>query len=74
MKKQTVGELRALIANLADETPIVTPVSDHNYCYAALTLGTALFGKDEDEITEDYGEKDTPEAEHGQRRQVLIVG
>ena len=68
----TVEELRTLIADAPGETIVVTFGEDHSYrrvdnwCFT-----TGLFS--ESEITEDYGEEMTPEADYGKRTPVLLL-
>jgi hypothetical protein len=68
----TLGEFRRLTADLSDDVRILVPAPDHSYDRAQINVGTALFS-DDGEITEDYGEEDTPEAQFGKRHNVLVI-
>lgn len=67
----TVGQLRKLIQDIPDDTPIVAPYVDHSLLPVQCAMGTGLFAG---VWTRDYGEEATPEKVHGKRTAVLIVG
>lgn len=67
-----IKELKAIIAGLPDETPIVSPGSDHSYRPASAEATTALLER-RNQWTEDYGEDTTPEKEYGKRMRVVVV-
>jgi hypothetical protein len=58
--------------NVPDDALVVVPGDDHSYREANVHVTTALVGK-RGHITEDYGEKSTPEAEYGKRTNVVVV-
>lgn len=66
-----VGQLRELIKNLPDTTPILQVSSDHSYTGVSAEVTTALHGNGF--WTEDHGEGVTPEAEYGKRFQILLI-
>lgn len=68
-----VGDLKRLLADLPDDTPLLRPAGDHGYREAAVSVGTAL-REGRGQWCEDHGEALTPEAVHGPRATVLIVG
>jgi hypothetical protein len=67
-----VGKLKALIANLDDDMPILVPCDDHEYCEAGCEISTALNFKGR-RYNEDHGDEVTPSEFWGERVQVLIV-
>jgi hypothetical protein len=68
----TVAKLKAAIADLPDDTPVLMPAEDHSYRLASFWPTTAL--QKGRSWTEDYGEETTPEAEWGKRVDVFVVG
>ena len=69
-----VGQLKKLIQNVSDdEVKILVPSSDHCYQSAGITVSTALFDKQSNLWTKDYGETMTPEKEYGKRLVVLVI-
>ena len=78
-----VSELKALLENCPDGSPIVIAGEDHSYVEVEVVLTTALLEEGTFEgmrkgyrvhITEDHGEQMTPEAEYGERFNVVLVG
>ena len=67
----SVKELKEIIAGLPDETPVVSPGSDHSYRPASAEATTALMER-RNQWTEDYGEDTTPE-KYGKRMKVVVV-
>jgi hypothetical protein len=72
MKAITAKRLREWLANVPDDALLVQPASDHSYRPVSVAKATALFHKD-GSISEDFGEDSTPEAEYGQRRNILVI-
>ena len=68
-----IGQLKKLIANVSDEVKILVPAWDHSFRLADITVSSALFDKDPNVWSEDYGETMTPEKEYGKRLVVLVV-
>lgn len=73
MKRFTVKDLREIIADLKDDTIVLTSSGDHNYRFGYAEVTTVLtenysYG----EYTEDMGEEYTPEAEYGKRVSAVI--
>lgn len=68
----TVGQLKKLLAELPDNTPVLVPAPDHSYrdrvSAGAITALYAVEG-----WSEDHGEDVTPEAEYGKRYTVFVV-
>jgi hypothetical protein len=72
-----VKELKALIADLPDDTPVLVATRDHEYCSDTIQVGTVLNGTDRYKSAfwvEDFGEDQTPEAQWGKRYQALLIG
>lgn len=69
---RTVGQLRAIIRDLPDNTPVLCAFADHRYRQVEINPGTALYGKDYGWV-EDHGEELTPEESEGKRVEVLII-
>ena len=67
-----IKQLKALIANLPDETLVLQPASDHSYRMAGAEITTAL-QEGRNTWSEDYGEDATPENEYGKRINVLVI-
>lgn len=68
----TLGQFLKRYQNHDPNTVLVTPGSDHSYEEACISATTALW--DHGAWTEDYGEDQTPEAEYGERRNVIVIG
>lgn len=66
-----VKELKHLIESLPDKSEVVVYSKDHEYGKAKAKKTTALFSNNV--ITEDYGEKITPESLYGKRQVVLLI-
>ena len=69
---RTVKELRALIADVPDDTPVLTPGADHGYTPGSFQLTTVL-QESRRAWCEDHGEALTPEATYGKRITALVV-
>ena len=69
---RTIKDLRALIADVPVDTPILTPGQDHRYTPCTLQVTTVL-QEGRRSWCEDYGEALTPEATHGKRITALVV-
>lgn len=65
------SSLKKLLATVSDDALIVLPSADHTYRKAQAQRTTALV--DPMVISEDLGEDITPEAEYGQRVEVLVI-
>jgi hypothetical protein len=72
MSIQTVGDLKKLLADVPDNTPVIGHMSDHTYFPAQLVFATALY-EGHGSWCQDYGQKCTPEPAYGKRMSVLIV-
>jgi hypothetical protein len=73
----TVKELKALITDLPDDTPVLVAGSDHEYGDDTIRVGTVMktvYGPSRTCWAEDYGEDLTPEAQWGKRTQALLIG
>lgn len=68
----TVGQLRKIIEKLPDDTRVLAPSADHSFHDVDASASTALYDR-RSGWTEDYGEDQTPEAEFGERRSVLVI-
>lgn len=69
-----VRQLRAYLDGdgVDDEALVVTSSFDHSYRRVTANTGTALMSRSR-ELSEDFGEDTTPEAEFGKRINVLII-
>ena len=73
MKVQRAGDLKKILADVPDNTPVIGHMYDHTYSPAQLVFATALY---EGNLSwgQDGGEGSTPEGPHyGKRMPVLIV-
>lgn len=66
------GDLKKLLADVPDDTPVIGRENDHTYYPVWITLATAL-REGPGQWGEDFGEDLTPEDKFGERVPVLIV-
>lgn len=66
-----VKQLKQMIANLPDETPVLLEDRDHSYRSATGTHISTLCKHGR--FSHDFGEALTPEAVHGTRRSALLI-
>ena len=66
MRYTNVGDLKRILADLPDNTPVLVPSLDHSYREAEATAGHALYNREHDHWSEwhsaayaDPGEKPT---------------
>lgn len=72
MRPMTIGQLRAVLAELPDDAPVLVPGHDHSYQPGHAEPATARF-LHRAGWTEDHGEDATPTIEYGPARPVLVV-
>lgn len=73
MKIQTAGDLKKLLADVPDGTPLIGHENDHTYFPAQIVFATALLEEGGRSWCQDYGQDLTPEPDFGKRMKVLIV-
>lgn len=66
------GQLKQLLADVPDETPIIGHPYDHTYREVRLTVAEALY-EGRGRWCVDHGEDVTPEAEYGKRMTAIFV-